>query len=94
MQDIMFLPTGSGRIYRKNQDDMEVALLDFQIKEILHSVKQLASIVVILTTFAFSLWATYFYFEKDLVLEKKTKSKSEFCEACGCDPCDCGFGSY
>tara|TARA_E500000331_G_scaffold201907_1_gene193844 strand:+ start:203 stop:478 length:276 start_codon:yes stop_codon:yes gene_type:complete len=22
------------------------------------------------------------------------KNDPEFCEACGCDPCDCGFGSY
>ena len=90
----MFLLTGSGHTYLKNQDDMEVALLDFQIKEILHSAKQLGGIVVILATIAFSLWATYFYFEKDLVLEKKSNSKSDFCEACECDPCDCGFGNY
>jgi hypothetical protein len=94
MQDITFLLIGLGRTCRKSQDDMEVALLDFQIKEILHSVKLMATIVIILLAFVFSLWASYFYFEKDPTLEKKEKSESVFCEACECDPCDCGFGNY
>ena len=49
------------------------------------------------------LWVSVFialvYSGGKKIIKKVKKSQfegyeDEFCEACECDPCDCGFGSY
>ena len=75
MQGIMYSPTGSDRTCQKSHDIMEIAILDFQIKEMLHSLKHMASIVVVLATIGVSLWAARFYFEKDATFKKKKERK-------------------
>ena len=49
--------------------------------------------------FWFSVWVALFYFGGTKIVKKVRQNQFEnyedtFCEACECDPCDCGFGSY
>ena len=46
-------------------------------------------------------WLSVFialYGGKSIIKKAKNNNmknyKDEYCEACECDPCDCGFGSY
>ena len=71
---------------------MEVGLIDVQLAEIADSA---VYVMLSLTVSGVAVGALLGW----LAVKRKNKAvisdpEDGFCEACGCDPCDCGFGSY
>ena len=84
----------------KLQQPMEINMTKEEVIKELRKTKTISTEMLKVLGMSFDVWLQYAQLSEDRkqnVINKAFKKlgvSTTFCDACECDPCDCGYGSY